>query len=427
MIVMVSMQLHAQWESFNTSNVTELLSNRIQSVVVSPDDNNKWFGTSKGLTRFDGNTWVTYTTASDNIASDSVNDISFSDAESSPKLWLSTQNGASSLTIESSGISAETPYQTSNSGIVSDQVYTNAISTAGNKLFGTEKGVSTLIGSNWKNITGTDSAKLAQYPVKSIGTSSDGYSYLGSTGSGIFQYQDDVDGVSLVTVYEIPWINVPSNTIFSVFVDKDGNQWYGSDAGASFHEGTEGKPLSTWTYYSSSDGLPNDTVNAIIEDSRGNIWFGTNDGLALKQGDEWTIFTEADGLASNKIYDIAEDKNQLIWIATDNGISSYTPPWAGIPQTSTQGVFRLTVHPNPAQDGVWIKYDLPMGGPTRLAVFDLSGRLIRQLQYGFNVAGSHEIFWNTAGSDGNFAEAGIYVVRIQINNLSTTSKLVILR
>ncbi len=425
--LLAGLQLHAQWQTFTTANVPELKSDDIRSVVVSPDDNNKWFGTANGLTRFDGNTWITYTRSSDDIAGDEVNDINYDKTDFGPELWLSTRNGATVLSIEVDGISSATPYRTGNTGIASDTVYSNGISAAGTKIFGTGRGVSTFANSEWMNITGTDSTNLAKHPVKSIGTSSDGYSYLGSTGSGIYQYEDGVDGLSLVTIYEIPWSNVPSENILSVYVDSDGNQWYGSDAGVKFHQGILAKEGWDVAYYTTENGLPDSTVNAIIQDSRGNMWFGTNNGLALRQGDQWKIFTTDDGLSGNTIRDIAEDNSHVIWVATDNGISKYTPDWVGIQHSLSPASFRLTVHPNPARDGVWIKYILPNGGPTRVAVFDLSGRMIKQLQYGFNVAGEHEIFWNTAGENGDYADAGIYVVRIQSNNLSTTQKMIILR
>ncbi|HYW94978.1 MAG TPA: two-component regulator propeller domain-containing protein [Bacteroidales bacterium] len=425
LVLLASFQLNAQWETFNTANVPELKSDNIKSVVFSPNNNNLWFGTSDGLTRYDGDVWVTYTAASDDIAANEVNDITYAKSGYGPELWLSTQNGASVVAIETDGITAATPYRTGNSGIASNLVFSNGVSTAGNVIFGTDKGVSTLVNSDWKNITGIDSTNLVKYPVKSIATSKDGYSYLGSTGGGVYQYQDDVDGITLATVYEIPWSFVPSDTITTVFVDNNGNQWYGSNQGAGFHVGIQAK--EGWTYYSTDDGLPDKVVNTIIEDSQGNIWFGTNNGLAMKKGQDWTIYTTADGLASNVIHDIAQDNNSVLWIATDNGISKFSPPWTGISQPNTTNTFQLNVHPNPARDGVYIRYNLPQSGTARVAVFDLSGRMIRQLVYGFNVAGEHEIFWNTAGDNGNYADAGIYVVRIQSNNLTTTKKMVILR
>ncbi len=425
--LIASLQLNAQWETYNTGNVSELKSNNINSIVVSPADNNIWFGTDNGLTRYNGSVWVTYTAESDNIASNTVNDISYKNTNYGPELLLSTGNGATVLNFTVDGISTATPYRTDNSGIISNKVYSNGISSGENKFFGTEKGVSMFVNSNWVHVTGFDSTYLANSPVKSIKASSDGYTYLGSRGNGIYQYQDDVDGVSLVTVFEIPWSNIPSDTIFSLFVDSNGSQWYGTNNGVKLHSSLKAKEGWDSIYYTTQEGLPNDTVTAIIQDVKGNMWFGTNNGLALRQGENWTIFTTADGLASNRIHDIAQDMNSNIWIATDKGISKYIPSWAGIPVKSATPSFSLNIHPNPARDGVWVKYNLPTGGPTRVAVFDLAGRMIKQLQYGFNEAGEHEIFWNTAGDNGSFADAGIYVVRIQSNNLSTTKKMVILR
>ena len=159
--LIASLQLNAQWETYNTGNVSELKSNNINSIVVSPADNNIWFGTDNGLTRYNGSVWVTYTVESDNIASNTVNDISYKNTNYGPELLLSTGNGATVLNFTVDGISTATPYRTDNSGIISNKVYSNGISSGENKFFGTEKGVSMFVNSNWVHVTGFDSTYLA--------------------------------------------------------------------------------------------------------------------------------------------------------------------------------------------------------------------------------------------------------------------------
>ena len=50
------------WTTYNTSN-SELVSDHINAIAVD-EEGNKWFGTNKGVSKFDGTTsWETYDTS----------------------------------------------------------------------------------------------------------------------------------------------------------------------------------------------------------------------------------------------------------------------------------------------------------------------------------------------------------------------------
>ncbi len=70
------------------------------------------------------------------------------------------------------------------------------------------------------------------------------------------------------------------------------------------------------------------------------------------------------------------------------------------------------VHPNPFNPTTTIRFALPTAGLTRLAVFDVTGRLIRTLVDGDLPPGAHEAVWDGRDADGRGAASGVYLARL---------------
>lgn len=75
----------------------------------------------------------------------------------------------------------------------------------------------------------------------------------------------------------------------------------------------------TYFNYTVKEGLPSNTIYSSFLDRKGYMWFGTDRGLVKYDGYVFTIFTTADGLPGNVIYDIFEDSKGRIWLACNNG------------------------------------------------------------------------------------------------------------
>ncbi len=59
-----------------------------------------------------------------------------------------------------------------------------------------------------------------------------------------------------------------------------------------------------------------------------------------------------------------------------------------------------------------IGVDLARGGYLNLAVYDLRGRLVRQLITGdWFAAGTHQVVWDGRDRQGRWAASGVYLVR----------------
>jgi len=69
-----------------------LVDNIVLSIAID-STGNKWFGTSEGISRFDGTDWTTYTT-DDGLVCNFVNSIAI---DSDGNIWFGTNHGVSSL------------------------------------------------------------------------------------------------------------------------------------------------------------------------------------------------------------------------------------------------------------------------------------------------------------------------------------------
>lgn len=75
----------------------------------------------------------------------------------------------------------------------------------------------------------------------------------------------------------------------------------------------------------------------------------------------------------------------------------------------------MKVYPNPFQSTVQIPYELAEESEVSLSMYDLQGRMIRMDNAGRQAAGSHIFKWNATNQQGQEVAAGIYLLKLQIN------------
>jgi hypothetical protein len=83
-----------------------------------------------------------------------------------------------------------------------------------------------------------------------------------------------------------------------------------------------------------------------------------------------------------------------------------------------------TVFPNPFHERVSVSFSLARDENVRVRVFDVHGRLVRDLNDRVVPAGSHVIAWDGRGGSGLRAAAGIYFVRFEAGDATIVKKLV---
>jgi hypothetical protein len=84
--------------------------------------------------------------------------------------------------------------------------------------------------------------------------------------------------------------------------------------------------------------------------------------------------------------------------------------------------------PNPSASGASVRFDLPApGGFTTVRVYDLAGRVVRELGRDDLPAGTYELTWDGRNERGATVGAGVYFFRIETGKGSVQKKVVVVR
>ena len=341
-----------------------------------------WFGTSNGVTRYDGENFQTFTTE-DGLAQNTIGLI-FEDQRG--MLWFG--NGVLSSVLKREKTMDMSWMETPLSELdITPHHETPTETIKPIRL----KGVSRYDGQAFRIFTTADG--LAGETVKDIFEDKAGTLWF-ATGYGVSRYDDRrfdniiVDGPMGMQVLPESW-----NDISAIAQDTSGNFWFATDAGISYYnvqtsgfryfgvgedftpfqemgdaptghmtdlqfdangnlwmsqDGTDeensgirrydGKKLTT---FPQSEELPMNSVNNILQDSSGNLWFTgvkklppklneTEDnismtfpeaesGVSVYNGKTFQNFNKDDGLPSNRVWSVFEDSSGKLWFATDTG------------------------------------------------------------------------------------------------------------
>lgn len=88
------------------------------------------------------------------------------------------------------------------------------------------------------------------------------------------------------------------------------------------------------------------------------------------------------------------------------------------------GAQRVHAAPNPAGDGMHIRYQLPSTLTSRLSIHDPQGRVVRDLRIVPSAAGWHEVVWDGLDDEGRRVPAGSYWVRLWTPGVTRTLRVV---
>lgn len=83
--------------------------------------------------------------------------------------------------------------------------------------------------------------------------------------------------------------------------------------------------------------------------------------------------------------------------------------------------------PNPASSYATLRFALPREATIGLGVFDVSGRLVRELATGVAGAGQHGVTWNLIDRDGQRVANGVYFARLAVDGVVRTQAICVAR
>ena len=94
----------------------------------------------------------------------------------------------------------------------------------------------------------------------------------------------------------------------------------------------------------------------------------------------------------------------------------------------TPNVFALHQnYPNPFNPTTQINYDLPTASIVQVTIYDVMGRVVRDLLSESQDAGFHSLQWNATNNIGEVVSAGMYIYTIQAGSHLSTKKMVLLK
>lgn len=239
-------------------------------------------------------------------------------------MWVGTNMGIYKINLSETDTIAAAISQdlVSNSDINSVLIDENAV-----KWFGTAIGITRNEGETWqkenfkRNATGAIT-QLQFYTegINSIGVHEGSY-FFATAGNKLwrtYEWNSAVDAFSGATMWDTPYNGSSiTDTMYVVFIDSQGVQWFGGKAGVQIHAGDDPKSNN----YTFKDELPNERVHAIAEAPNGDIWIGTENGIAIFDGSGISIL---DITLPNKFITSILFHNSKALIGTKKGFTEHT-------------------------------------------------------------------------------------------------------
>ena len=270
---------------------------------------NKWFGTNRGLIKFDGTTYTQYDTLN-GLPDEVVNDVAF---DGSNNMWVGTRKGLTKYNG-----TTWTTYDISNSTIPNDTV--NCISFQGTTVYvGTDNGVGKLSGTTWTTYNSSNSG-FSTRKVNCMAVDLINDLYVG-TNVGLYRKSGTV-WTDLATINPYYSYIIP---ISSIYVDASNVKWVGeSNYNLIFTLSGNSLVNIIDTYNNCGTDLSKVAGHSIVKGPRGGVMFGnTSYPAGLIEIVNGQVYNYS-GLNFAATYFANDNPNGLIW---------------GIPYTSSN-------HPN---------------------------------------------------------------------------------
>ncbi len=384
--------------------------------AVAVDENNvKWFGMWDGyILRFDGTTWTEFrapgalngnTIAS--IAPDGNGTVWFALSlgyMSAPTIPVSFDGSVWKQHTEPvRGDDGKSQYI---SGVAVDREHT--------VWFTTNSAAWSFNGSEWVMYAVQDT--LARGEFISVAVDAKGTKWFGTNYGEVVSFDDSAWTVA--SLWEPKFM-----PILSIAEDRSGVLWFGT----MFH-GVRSFDGSVWKEYRREDGLAGDEVSSIAADGTHVVWFGTENGVSSFDGKTWRTLSVGDGLADNRVTAVAVDRDNVKWFGTEKGISRYRDTPVPVEERSVPVALSIGgIFPNPFNPSTNIGFTLPVAERVTLAVYDITGRKVRDLISGPLPAGTHTAVWDGRDADGRAVSSGVYTARLTAGRETVSRKMTLLR
>jgi signal transduction histidine kinase/DNA-binding response OmpR family regulator/ligand-binding sensor domain-containing protein len=215
-------------------------------------------------------------------------------------------------------------------------------------------------------------------------------------------YKEDMLHIETVDFEALDFLTLKNNSVKSVFLDKTGNLWVGTNGGGIYKKTNNTFGFGHYNKDSSPNSLGGNKIRSLHEDQFGNLWIGSEvGGLSFlnhknKRYDFFDVFTFTKnnrGLTSNKVFSISENiidsNNSILWFSTENGGLNMLKLNRNASSTS----FRFKKYNRPTTDGSNVNYR---------AIHSILGEGKGQLWIGYYGYGLGLAKWTEDGKNTSF-------------------------
>ena len=259
-----------------------------------------WLGTvGSGLIKLDGMNSTVYDTTNSDIPSNIVYSAKF---DSKNIIWLATAKGLASY----DGVSWKV-YNKENSDLVEDVIFALEIDELDKIWFGLmSKGLMSYDGIKFKSFF-LSSKEFPSNSVYAIDFDKNKSALIGTyKGLVTFDYNSWL-------LYDSTNSGLKNPYILSLGVDRFHDIWIGS---RGYHCLTKFDGTEWYVYDSTNSVMSIEEVRCLKFDSLDNLWIGSTRGITKYDGENWIRYTTRNTpLTSNGINDIAFDKEGNLWLA----------------------------------------------------------------------------------------------------------------
>ena len=294
----------SQWKSYGIKD--GLASNIVFSIQETIDNKGEkayWFGTTNGLTRYYKGKWKTFNTKNSSIISDYIYSIC---KTSDGSLWIGTLHGVSHF-FNDTFQNVDLP-----EGLRGNVVDKIMQGKNGELWFAGIGVIGRYENKKWKVFQIKNTKKNSR--IFTMFESSKGDLWFGSA-NGIMKIPkasnsnaDTMEDFLVGRRFE----NLMGD-IFSITETRGGEIWFGTLLGLFRY--IPGK----WRTLDEKTGLQNTSITYMYETSKGDYLFGTPRGISIYHNSSWKIIDDKSGLSNNFIKSILEAKDGTIWIGTLGG------------------------------------------------------------------------------------------------------------
>jgi len=131
------------------------------------------------------------------------------------------------------------------------------------------------------------------------------------------------------------------------------------------------------------------------------------------------------------VVDIDSDGKPELFIGSRAGGLQYFEMDEGLyinsPIIIPQQIVLHSNYPNPFNSSTTIKFELTKDDFVRLIIYDLRGRMVKQLIHSDIKTGEWKVTWNGTDDSGKMVSAGIYLCVLKSDTYAQTRKMILLK